>query len=187
MARPALLALLLTLAGCASIEPTTVTPAPPLELASAWSLQGRISVKAGDEALSGQLQWRHQGQQDVLMLASPLGQGLARIERSPAGVVLELPDEAPRRAPTVEVLTADALGYALPVGGLVYWIQGRADPAAPFELSLDDFGRPAHISQDGWSIRYVKYFDDRSYQPRRITLSRDDLEIRLAIDDWRPE
>jgi outer membrane lipoprotein LolB len=187
MSRLATTALLLALAGCASIEPTSAPPMPQAPLASSWSWQGRISAKAGDEALSGQLRWRHQGDEDVLLFSSPLGQGLARIDRDASGVVLEVPDEPPRRAATVEALTAEALGYALPVGGLVYWIQARPDPSAPFELSADEFGRPAHISQDGWSIRYVKYFDDSPYRPRRLTLSRDDLEIRLVIDEWQSE
>jgi outer membrane lipoprotein LolB len=186
MLRLAAAALLLALAGCAAVEPRPL-PAAAIALAPAWSWQGRISVKAGEQALSGQLQWQHRPEADTLMFASPLGQGVAKIVRDAAGVVLEVPGEAPRQAPDVEALTVEALGYALPVAGLVYWVQANADPASPFEAAHDDQGRPARISQDGWSIDYLQYFADAPHRPRRIRLSREDLEIRLVTDVWQPE
>lgn len=186
MPRLAAAAILLTLAGCAGIEPASVAPVP-MELTPAWSWHGRISVKAGEQAMSGQLQWQHQAAGDVLMFASPLGQGVARIVRDGSGVVLELPDEPPRQAASVEALTAETLGYALPVAGLTYWVQGSADPARSFEMSHDQRGMPLRISQDGWTIRYLQFFPDGPNRPRRMTLSRDDLEIRLVTDTWLPE
>jgi outer membrane lipoprotein LolB len=112
---------------------------------------------------------------------------VARIVRDATGVVLQLPDEAPRQAPTVEALTLEALGYPLPVAGLAYWVQASPDPASAFELSTDERGRPARISQEGWTIEYLQYFAENPQRPRRISLSREDLEIRLVNDSWQPE
>jgi outer membrane lipoprotein LolB len=84
-------------------------------------------------------------------------------------------------------LTEDALGYALPVAGLVYWVQANPDPASHHDISRDDKGRPARISQDGWTIEYMQYFSDNPGQPRKMRLLREDLEIRLVIDSWQPE
>jgi outer membrane lipoprotein LolB len=187
MLRVAAVGLLLGLTACAAVAPRSVTPPVPMVIAPAWSLQGRISVKTGEESLSGQLQWQHQRDGDTLMLASPLGQGVAKIVRDGAGVVLERPGEPARQAPTVEALTEDALGYALPVAGLVYWVQANADPASHYDITRDDQGRPARISQDGWTIEYLQYFSDNPGQPRKMKLLRDDLEIRLVIDTWQPQ
>jgi outer membrane lipoprotein LolB len=187
MLRLAAVALLLALTGCAAVAPRSVAPPVEMAIAPAWSLQGRISVRTGEESLSGQLQWRHQLDADTLMLASPLGQGVAKIARDAAGVVLELPGEPARQAQTVEALTEDALGYALPVAGLVYWVQANADPASHHDITRDDQGRPARISQDGWTIEYLQYFSDNPRQPRKMRLLRDDLEIRLVTDTWQPE
>jgi len=187
MLRFATVALLLALSGCAALVPRTAAPPIPMVTVPAWSWQGRISVKTDEESLSGQLQWQHQPDGDTLMLASPLGQGVAKIVRDPAGVMLELPGEPPRQAPTVEALTEDALGYVLPVAGLVYWVQASGDPASHYDVTHDDLGRPAQISQDGWTIEYLQYFSDNPGQPRRIKLLREGLEIRLVTDTWQPE
>lgn len=187
MWRVAAVGLLLGLTGCAAVAPRSVAPPAPMVVAPAWSLQGRISVRTGEENLSGQLQWHHQRDADTLMLASPLGQGVAKIVRDAAGVVLELPGEPARQAPTVEALTEDALGYALPVAGLIYWVQANADPASHHDITRDDQGRPARISQDGWTIEYLQFFADNPGQPRKMKLSRGDLEIRLVTDSWQPE
>ena len=177
----------LELTACAATVPRPQAPPIPVVIASAWSWQGRISVKSGEEAFSGQLQWQHDPAGDTLMLASPLGQGVAKIVRNSSGVVLDLPGEAPRQAPTVEALTADALGYVLPAAGLAYWVQAQADPDSPFEAIRDDLGRPARISQEGWSIEYLQYQADNPNQPRRLILTRDGLEIRLVTDSWQTE
>jgi outer membrane lipoprotein LolB len=187
MLRVAAVGLLLALTGCAAVAPRSVAPPAPMVMVPAWSLQGRISVKTGEESLSGQLQWQHQRDVDILMLASPLGQGVAKIVRDANGVVLEIPGEPARQAPTVEALTEDAMGYALPVAGLVYWVQANADPASRHDITRDDQGRPARISQDGWTIEYLQYFSDNPSQPRKMKLLREDLEIRLVTDTWQPE
>jgi len=109
---------------------------------------------------------------------------VARIERRPGGVTLEMPGEAPRAAPDAETLTHDALGYALPVAGLVWWVQALPDPARPFEASRDASGRLERLKQDGWTIDYLQYVEAR---PRKLTLHRDGLEIRLVADAWQAE
>ena len=170
----------LLLAACA-----TVPPPPAAELTGAgWRFSGRIGIQTETQSLSGNLRWQHRADADSLFLSTPLGQGVARIERSAAGVTLELPDQPPRRAPDAETLTRDALGYALPVAGLVWWMQARPDPGRPFTAERDDNGRLARLEQDGWTIDYRQYVQDR---PRRLTLIREDIEIRLVADEWQTE
>jgi outer membrane lipoprotein LolB len=188
MRRSLMAGLAMLLAACATPNlPVTQQPSllPPLD--APWSLQGRIALKAGDKSLSGQLQWHHRKDRDELLLSSPLGQGVARLVSDADGVLLDIPNEPPRRAPNAETLTQDAMGVALPLAGLRYWIEARPDLMRPFEQSLDDGGRVAHIRQDGWVIDYLQYMNAPAYRPRKLNVAREALEIRLVIDSWTTE
>lgn len=169
------------LAGCASLPPVPPVAAP----AGAWTLQGRIGVQSGEENLSGQLYWRHRPDRDELLMLSPLGQGVARIVRDADGVALELPNQPVRRAPDAEALTRETLGYALPVAGLVWWVQAQPEPGSPFQIRHDADGRVAQLRQSGWAIDYLQYAEDG--RPRRLLVAREGLQIRLVADRWQIE
>ena len=179
----ALLALLL--GGCA-----TVPSAPPVVEAPYWSanwtLQGRIGIQTDTQSVSGALHWQHREQSDELLLTSPLGQGVARIVINTDGAVLEMPNQPVRRAADAESLTRDTLGYALPVAGLVWWVQAQPAPGRTFDATRDAAGRLAQLKQDGWVIDY-QYAADAPARPRRLVVVRDGLEIRLVADSWSVE
>lgn len=175
---------MLVLAGCASVPPVSAPVAVP-GMQDAWTLQARIGVQHGEERMSGQLHWQHRTDRDELLMVSPLGQGVARIVRDTGGVMLEVPNQPPRYAPDVEALTREMLGYTLPVSGLVWWVQARPDPSGPFEARHDEGGRVAQLRQNGWVIDYLQYSEDA--RPRRLTVVRDGLQIRLVADSWRAE
>jgi outer membrane lipoprotein LolB len=169
----------LALFGCAS-TPHSGQPAP--EISQAFVLQGRVSVRYGTESLSGQLDWQAGTASDEVLLSSPLGQGIANIKRDQGGVSLLRPGQPPVRAESVEMLTEAELGFRLPLSGLRYWVQVRPDPARTSRMHVNASGGVEQIAQDGWKIDYLEFLENR---PRKIHLSREDLEIRLVIDQWR--
>lgn len=171
----------LWLAGCATAPVAVVAES---ERAASWALTGRLGIQTDTQSLSGNLDWRHRPDIDVIVLATPLGQGVARIERRPGEVVLEIPNQALRRAADAETLMQDALGYSLPLTGLVWWIQARPDPLRPADVIRDAAGRVGRIVQDGWTIEYLQYTENR---PRKLSLARDKLELRLVLDSWQAE
>jgi len=175
----ALLALIL--GGCASVPSAPRINVEP-SLQARWTLQGRIGVQAGEQSLSGQIHWQHRADTDEVLLNSPLGQGVARIVRNVEGVMLEVPNQPTRRAPDAESLTREALGYALPVAGLVWWVQARPDPDQAFEATRDAAGRLTQLRQNGWVIDYLQYAADA--RPRKLVVAREGLEIRLVADSW---
>ena len=180
-----LAASVLALAGCASTPPLS-PGGVPLSTES-WTLQGRFSVESGEERVSGSLRWQHRGTNDELLLTSPLGQAVARIALDADGAVLELPKQPPRRAGNADALTREALGYPLPVAGLAWWVQARPDPARAFDATRDGSGRLAELRQDGWTIEYQQYADSPAGYPRKLRVSREDIEIRLVADSWEGE
>lgn len=174
----------LVLGGCAAV-PTAPRMDVESTLPANWTLQGRIGVQSGEQSLSGQIYWRHRTETDEVLMTSPLGQGVARIVRDAEGVMLEVPNQPVRRAPDVESLTREALGYALPVAGLVWWVQARPDPDSTFEAMYDASGHITQLRQNGWVIDYLKYAVDA--RPHKLVVSREGLEIRLVKDRWQAE
>ena len=70
----AFLAFLLT--ACATLEPAVVGRSAEFELA------GRIAVRYGPEAFTGNIAWRHGAEDDEMLITSSLGAGIARLVRN---------------------------------------------------------------------------------------------------------
>jgi outer membrane lipoprotein LolB len=192
--------------GCATLAPpapegtaiTTVVSEPVAGVAHAqpadFALIGRASVKGGKENFSGGVQWQHAGAHDEILLLNPLGQTLAQIRRMPEGVHLATSEQENYYASDVESLTEQVLGWRLPLMGLQYWVQGLHSPATLAEIDKNPEGRVVAIRQDGWEIGYASYFPASSSQamqgqiirPKRLTLTRSGLQIKIVIDSWGP-
>jgi outer membrane lipoprotein LolB len=173
--------LVAVLAGCATPPRIGVAFVDAAAADARFELAGRLSAKHGDNAVAASFRWTHAPDADLLVLSTPLGQGLARLSGSVDGVVLELADGAVARAGDWEALTREALGVPVPVRGLASWVRGRPHPASPSTLERDASGRVLLLRQDGWEILYG-YRDDGP-QPSRLVLAYPDIEIRLAIDE----
>lgn len=176
----AAVALLLALAGCASL------PVPsPADRTHA----GRFSVNAQaadrQETATGRFELRVLRDSLTLDLSAPLGATLARLETGPGGAQLTVPGNPPRivRGRDAEALADEVLGYALPVSGLGDWILGRPAPGRGATQSPDG----SVIEQDGWTIRIVERFADGAL-PRLMTLQRAGaanapaITLRLVLD-----
>ncbi|RXZ44791.1 lipoprotein insertase outer membrane protein LolB [Crenobacter cavernae] len=178
--RLAALALVATLTACATVERPFV-PGPestaqrPAD--TPFAAAGRIAVNADGRGHYGNFEWQHRAERDELSILSPVGSTVARLTRDDSGVALEA-DGQTRRAPDVETLTADALGYPLPLENLAWWIRGLAAPGVPVEKTADG------IEQEGWRIRFIA--DDAGGPvPRRVELARDGLSIKLVTHRWQ--
>ena len=152
-----------------------------------YDLTGRLSARHGADALTASFRWHHDGDVDLLELASPLGQTLAQLSGNSSGVRLLTADGRIESATDWQTLTLRGLGWPLPVNGLSYWVQGVPREGAPFAVEAGDSGAPAVLRQDGWSVVYNAFAPDRDgvRRPSRMTLSYADIELRLVIDAWQ--
>jgi outer membrane lipoprotein LolB len=162
--------------GCASLPPE---PLP----SDIFSIVGRVAVRYGDEAASGRVTWRHGATTDDLLISSPLGQGIAELTRRDGVYTLVTAKDERFTAADPERLTEQVLGWTLPLAGLSDWVQGRAQPGSSAEPRYHG-GRLAELRQLGWTIEYSGY-DENGRLPTRMRLTRGDLDIRLAIDEWQ--
>ena len=179
--RSAFFLVCLLFSGCASIEQQ---PAPAGLVGDAFELSGRVSVKYGAEAASGKISWQHDAAGDDLLFSTPLGQGVARIVRRDDLVSLTTSDQKVYRANDVETLTEQVLGWRLPLAGLPDWVRGRAAAGAPAQTRLDGSQRLAELKQSGWLVEFLDYKSETG-PPVLLRLSRQDVEIRLVIDQWK--
>jgi outer membrane lipoprotein LolB len=197
----ALLAVLLS--GCAGLMPpangidanAVQASGATRSYSNAIDLDGRLSVQYQvndkDESLHGSFTWHQTADRGTVAILSPLGQILATIDIEPNRATLTQSGRAPRTAPDVDELTAQSLGWPLPISGLRTWLQGFAVDAEnkPFMAT------PASntvTTRDGWLIHYVTWDESNPAQihPKRIDLTRQtaqagNVAIRIVLDNWQ--
>ncbi|MFM0241333.1 lipoprotein insertase outer membrane protein LolB [Paraburkholderia phytofirmans] len=187
-------AAVVALAGCASVKPqgpSTSNAATSVTAQTSRAYQGRFAVQYNDQNgqqrnAYGNFTWQETGDTVTLQLRNPLGQTLAVVTSSPASATLELPNRQPLTADNVSTLMQNALGFALPVEGLRYWLQPSPAPTsrARTEKDPEQPSRLKQITQDGWTIDYLAYADAPATGVKRVNLSRSEppLDIKLVLD-----
>ena len=158
-------------AACAEIprqaasEPVLGPPLPR------FTAEGRISLRQGDRRDHLRFSWEHASGSDVVLLMSPLGQGLAELTRDAAGARLVRPNQATIRADTLPQLALRVFGTPLPLEAMAEWLRG-AEPALSGEI-------------DGWRVAITDTSPFRQHRLLRIMEARrDDVEFKLVVDEW---
>ncbi|MFZ2266162.1 MAG: lipoprotein insertase outer membrane protein LolB [Azonexus sp.] len=176
----------LLLAGCVS------APAPRpagREQIRDFALEARFALRItppeqAAQSSGGRLSWEHKNGADRLLIANPLGIGMAEIEITPALSRLRTADGRQHESSDPDALIAEVTGQALPVSRLPAWLLGRAEPNTSVEP--DASGRPGRFREAGWQIEYAYADETANALPTRLTLSREpDIELRLRIEEWR--
>lgn len=177
-----LLAAAFGLAACAGLPELGTDKAALQE----FELAGRIAVRYGEQAASGNVAWRHARESDELLITTPVGGAVARIVRNRDGVVLTTADGVEHRAPDAELLTERVLGFRLPLEGLSDWVRSRPAAGPTAIAQYDSDARLASLEQNGWRIDYIEYAPaNAGAMPSRIRLQYPGLDLRLAIHDWK--
>jgi outer membrane lipoprotein LolB len=190
--RLTLLAITAVLAGCAT-PGANLSTSTVAAYRDSIDLSGRLSVnyqKDGrPESVTGNFNWTQRPGRIDVSLASPLGQTIAAITVTPESATLTQAERAPRVARDIDTLSAQALGFSLPVAGLRDWLQGYATDANGKRFVASPANNSVNTS-DGWRLRFVSWQDDKAAQPvpRRIDAERgatadsDELAIRIVLD-----
>jgi outer membrane lipoprotein LolB len=160
----------------------------------AGRLSARYQASNREEALHGSFTWSQTPESTTVRLLSPLGQTMAVINVSPEGATLQQGGQPVRSASSVDELTAETLGWPLPVAGLREWLQGFALDSTGKRFIASPLATQV-TSNDGWRIHYAAWMDENPVsaqnRPRRIDLARSteqagDVSLRIVIDTWQP-
>ncbi len=169
----ALAAALLT--ACATPRPPTLPGETP------WT-SGRISVRiaASDtqaaQGVSAAFELRGDGDSGELRLISPLGSRLAAARWTPEGAVLDTP-RGEQRYSTLDALSREALGAALPLAALPDWLNGR--PWRGAVHTVNDSG----FEQLGWQVLLTQR-DQGLIEARRAAAP--SVTVRVRLDNPEP-
>jgi len=163
--RATVCALVFALAGCAASPLLPVRP--PVADISQFSFTGRLAVRQGETRHYVNVDWRHAADSDAILLATPLGQGVAEIVRDATGARLTLADRRSFAADDWSTLSQQVFGFPLPLQASARWLLG--DIAAT----------------EGWRVTVVERESAAvDALPTVIELERDDIAVRLKIDEW---
>lgn len=174
------------LAGCATAPRQ---PLPARQQIEDFALEARFSLRsetAGEktQSASGRLSWTHRAERDHILIATPLGNGVAEIESTPARASLTLADGQQRLADDAEQLLNQATGQPLPIKHIPDWLRGRGSQQA--SITLDSQGRPQLLLEGDWLVQYNYNDELADSPPARLTVVKgSELELRLRIEEWR--
>ena len=172
------------LAACAPLTPREPAVAARRAALPGFTLEGRLSATDGRQAASGRVEWEHAPERDRLLLLSPLGQVVARLDSGPRGASLTHADGSRIDAASADALLPSVLGVDVPAARLPLWVQGATAAATQVRVR-DGAGRPLHVIDEGWRSDYLAYADEHpDSPPTRLDISRGDARIRLIIDAW---
>jgi outer membrane biogenesis lipoprotein LolB len=167
--RAAALALAALATACA-VAPVAESPLPQLStVPPAFEMSGRLAVRQGERSEIARLRWTHRPSSDLWVIASPLGNEVARIESGPQGATLERAGAPTEEAASFTDLTERLLGVALDPAALVGWLHGSAPvQGGGWDVSVEE-SRPAG------SIAIA----------RRLSARREETTVRLVVDEYR--
>lgn len=152
-----------------------------------WQCIGRIAIRTQAEGGTVNFDWHQKGDTAKIVLNAPLNQGTVELLGNPDMMLIT--DSAGHRQLTsnpgasIEQLT----GWKIPINALPDWIRGLPhDQSAT--VQVNDNGRLLALRDDGWLIDYESYMAVPGHDltlPRKITVSRNDIRLRLMIESWR--
>lgn len=161
-----------------------------LDVIDSWHSEGRIAVSRKHEGESASFTWQQFSDQFFLKLFGPFGAGAMELDGTLAGpnkrVTLRQGNQISYAA-TAEDLLYQQVKWRVPLTGLTYWVKGVPVPNHPVDyLVLNSDGSIKEVSQLGWNITYTKYDSfEEYYLPTKIHLISNELEVKLAIRNWK--
>ena len=179
------------MSACASLPQPIGAPIPwpqrlaTLQAVTRFELAGRLAASNGSEGFSAGLRWRQQDQRATIDLSAPLGFGAAHIEQTGDALQLTTSKGLTLEGTAASDELAATLGFEPPLESLRFWILGASDPASEAQQSLDGEQRLARLDQGGWQVDYADYvLVQQQWLPRRLTVTRGSLRLRLVVDGW---
>jgi outer membrane lipoprotein LolB len=173
------------LVGCAQTPDLRL---PPRDSLRDFALDGRFALRitqpdGRSESGSGRLSWTHENRMDRVLIATPLGAGLAEIDSAPGRATLRTSDERIYTADEPDRLLAEVTGYPLPISRLPGWLLGR--PGADGTLERDAQARPLRLREDDWLIEYTYGDDNPDALPQQLRAAGKNIELRLRLETWK--
>ncbi len=144
-----------------------------------WSFEGRLALTGKNDSWSASINWGHRPDEEKIKLSGPLGQGATVIQLTGDLVTIDRGDDQVQSSTRPEEFINQQLGMFVPVHSLRYWVVGLPEPTTAFIETATGF------KQAGWFIEYkqMQSVDDQ-FMPRKITVTNEQVKLKLFIDQW---
>jgi outer membrane lipoprotein LolB len=176
-------------------DPSESSPPPaPASASVTGQWEGRLSLKLGafGQASSTGSQMAFEldvrNDQGTLSLSTPLGTRMAMVRWQAPGA----PDQTTAQLETsdgiqafdsLEGLTQQLLGEALPLQAMLHWLQGHPSPMLPFEPGEGQSPRaPRAFTQAGWQVDATDLQEGKLNAFRTETATQRSVTLRLRLD-----
>lgn len=156
----------------------------------AYTLEGRVAVRSGEEGWQASVRWRQRGEVSEVRLSGPFGAGALRLRFDGAELTVTTSGGQVLRGNEATLTLREQLGFDPPIGELRRWlIADAAPPESTARVEAGANGRPATLQQQDWRIAFEDYRAQSVkgatvQMPRRIIATRADVRLRLVVDRW---
>ncbi|MCK4708305.1 MAG: outer membrane lipoprotein LolB, partial [Gammaproteobacteria bacterium] len=165
-----------------------------LEAIVQWDIQGKISIRSGEDLFTADLYWQQQKDDLSMRLVAPFSQGVTQFTGNDNKGYQVLTDQGELiDVDSPESVTEHAFGVSLPFSELKSWIKGVPDRDLPvWQASFNEENRLQKFQQSGWEIKILKYRKvGNKMLPAKLFLSRlngdlteNKVDVRLILRRW---
>jgi len=190
-ARCGLATVLILLAACAPIQPSTSIPVSwpqhqqQISQLTRWDIIGKLGIRTPEQSNSARLNWQQLEQQFDISVTNLLGQSVASLSGSDKEVQLNIAGHGNYITDQPDALLQQELGWTLPISMLRYWVKGIPSPDSKAIYQLNNQGLMDSLSQAGWQVDFSRYKALESLSlPSKIRLQQGDIKLTLIIKRW---
>ncbi|MDT8438671.1 MAG: lipoprotein insertase outer membrane protein LolB [Wenzhouxiangellaceae bacterium] len=153
-----------------------------------WSVRGRLALSDGERGGSLSLAWQARGDWHRVELSSGLGGKRWQLEMNVDGARLTGSEIGTLTGSDPDQLIERAIGWPVPVAGLVDWLRGLPGPALGQARYADD-GTLAALTWGGWAIEYPRWnaVAGGVLLPTRVSARRGTQSVKAVLSGWRFE
>jgi len=145
-----------------------------------WTFWGRIAITDQKNALSADIVWAHDLNQESIELAGIFGMGRTKINLSRQRVMIDSAGKEEVSYGDVNDIVSSKLGVTVPVAALQYWVLGLVAPSESYIRQESGF------EQYGWRVRYQQMQQQSNKSlPRKIRLEKGGSLLKLIINQWK--
>lgn len=171
----AALGLALLTSGCATPPAAPAKSVASVPASKHFQLSGRLSLRVDQRIEVVNIRWQRTAEREEILLLSPLGSTVARLEQN-AGSTARLDEgKGPtREARSIAELISDVLGQTVPLDELSWWLQGwQAGGTQPLP--------PGDFRHGEWQVALEKNEEGRV---SRLEATRGDVRLRMVVDSF---
>ena len=158
---------------------------------TAFTLEGRVAVRAGEEGWQANVRWRQNGDVSEVRLSGPFGAGALQLRFDGDALTLVTSRGDTLRGEEATLTLRQQLGFDPPLAQLRHWLLAEAAPQiAGGATEAAANGRPAALQQQDWQLTFEDYRAENLKRavvqmPRRIIATRETVRLRLVVDRWK--